>query len=86
MRIFTEPLVCQEFVELITDYFEGALSRRDRKRLEKHIAGCDGCAAYLEQFRATVDSLGALPEEPADDHVHEHLLAAFREFQTAQAE
>ncbi|MEA2166974.1 MAG: hypothetical protein QOF76_274 [Solirubrobacteraceae bacterium] len=79
MRLFAEPLVCQEFVELVTDYLEGALSRSDSKRFEKHFAACDGCTAYLEQFRATVLTLGELPPEPADDHVREHLLQAFRD-------
>jgi anti-sigma factor RsiW len=77
--LFATPLVCQEFVELVTDYLEGALSRRDRRRLEKHLAACDGCAAYLDQVQITVRTLGELPPEPADPHVHEHLLAAFRE-------
>ena len=79
MPLFAQPLVCQEFVELITDYLDGSLSRRDRRRLEKHLDACDGCTEYLESFRVTVNSLGALPAEPADPHVREHLLAAFRE-------
>ena len=54
-------------------------SRRDRRRLEKHLRACDGCAAYLESVRVTVRSLGELPPEPADPHVREHLLAAFHE-------
>ncbi len=79
MRLFAEPLVCQEFVELVTDYLEGTLSRRERRRLERHLRGCDGCDAYLEEFRLTVRSLGEMPPEPTDPHVREHLLAAFRE-------
>ena len=77
--LFAKPLMCQEFVELVTDYLEGALPRRDRRRLEKHLAACDGCTAYLEQVRLTVRSLGELPPEPADPHVRAHLLAAFTE-------
>ncbi|MEJ7893460.1 MAG: zf-HC2 domain-containing protein [Solirubrobacteraceae bacterium] len=77
--LFASPLVCQEFVELVTDYLEGTLSRRDRRRLEKHLKACDGCDAYLKQVRLTVRSLGELPPEPVDPHVREHLLAAFAE-------
>lgn len=72
-------LVCKEFVELVTDYLEGALSRGDRRRMDKHLKACDGCDAYLAQIRITVRSLGELPPEPADPHVREHLLAAFHE-------
>lgn len=79
MALFASPLVCQELVELITDYLDGSLSRRDRRRMDKHLRACDGCGAYLESVRLTVRSLGELPPEPADPHVREHLLAAFRE-------
>lgn len=72
-------LVCQEFVELVTDYLEGKLPRRQRRRLEAHLGDCDGCSAYLQQVRVTVRSLGELPPEPADPHTRETLLRAFRE-------
>ena len=75
----TAPLVCQEFAELVTDYLDGALSRRDRRRMDKHVGACDGCRAYMESLAATVRTLGELPAEPADPEVREHLLAAFRE-------
>jgi hypothetical protein len=35
-------LVCQQAVELVTDYLEGALSRADYRRFEKHLAKCTG--------------------------------------------
>jgi anti-sigma factor RsiW len=75
----TQELVCQEFVELVTDYLEGALPRRDRRRVEAHLRDCHGCNAYLEQVRVTVRSLGALPPEPADEHTRDTLLAMFRD-------
>jgi anti-sigma factor RsiW len=81
--LLPKPLVCQEFVELVTDYFDEALSRRDRRRLEKHLKACEGCEAYLESIRVTVRTLSDLPPEPADPHVREHLLTAFRELRGA---
>ena len=48
-----EQLSCQELVELVTDYLEGALPEADRDRLEEHIAGCDGCRDYIAQMRTT---------------------------------
>jgi hypothetical protein len=50
----TTPLNCQELVELVTDYFESALSRRDRKRFDAHIAACEHCTLYTEQLRQTI--------------------------------
>ncbi|MGN6358798.1 MAG: anti-sigma factor family protein, partial [Thermomicrobiales bacterium] len=47
-------LSCQELVELVTDYLEGALSAEDRARFEAHLATCRGCTAYVEQMRLTI--------------------------------
>jgi len=69
---------CREMVELMTNYLEDALSARDRARFEEHIAGCDGCRAYLEQMRATRDAVRKIAEEPIPEHIQEQLLEAFR--------
>jgi anti-sigma factor RsiW len=71
-------IACQELVELVTDYLEGALSEKDRRRFEAHIAGCPNCTAYVEQIRLTVRATGALTEEQLDPHARDELLAAFR--------
>jgi anti-sigma factor RsiW len=52
-------LVCQQAVELVTDYLEGALSRRERRRFEAHIRACPNCAAYVEQIRLTIRMTGS---------------------------
>jgi anti-sigma factor RsiW len=71
-------LVCREVVELVSDYLEGALGHRDRLRFEQHLAGCDGCSAYLEQMRATVRLAGSLTPEALDPVFRERLVEAFR--------
>jgi anti-sigma factor RsiW len=70
-------LTCQELVELVTDYLDGRLSARERIRFEKHIAGCDGCSNYIEQFKITIGILGTLPEEAISDQARADLLKAF---------
>ena len=74
-----DPLVCREFVELVTDYLEGGLPARDRARFEAHLAECDGCAGYLEDMRRMVDSMSQLPDPPMDPATRDALLRAFRE-------
>lgn len=69
---------CRDVVELMTDYLDGALSDADAARFEEHIAGCDGCRAYLEQLRATRMLTGRLAEEPVPETLREELVAAFR--------
>jgi len=53
-------LVCQQIVELVTEYLENTLSRSDRRRFEAHLAGCPHCTAYLAQMRATIRLTGRL--------------------------
>jgi anti-sigma factor RsiW len=73
-------LTCQELVELVTDYFEGALSARDRARFERHIGGCPHCSTYLDQMRITIRTLGRLPEESVYPPAREALLDVFQEW------
>ena len=73
-------LSCQELVELVTDYFEDALPAPERARFDAHIAGCDGCTAYLEQMRTTIALTGRLRTDEVPAESVEPLLAAFRDW------
>ena len=85
MSVFTRPLPCQELVELVTAYFDGALSRRDRRRFERHIGGCDNCSAYVEQMRLVIEASGRLTEDDIDPAAREELLEAFQGWKDARA-
>jgi anti-sigma factor RsiW len=64
MLLRRKDVVCQQAVELVTDYLEGALSRRHRKRLEAHLADCEHCSEYLAQVQATIRATGrVVPED-----------------------
>ena len=71
---------CQELVEVITDYLENALADRDRHRFEAHLAECDACRDYLEQFRQTIALAGRVELERVPPRMREELLAAFRDW------
>ena len=71
-------LPCRDLVELVTEYLEDRLSAVDRARFDAHLAECEACRAFLEQFRQTIRTLGRLPEESLSDHARISLLAAFR--------
>jgi anti-sigma factor RsiW len=53
-------LVCQEIVELVSDYIDGGLSRSQRRRFEAHLAECEHCTEYLAQMRETIRLTGRL--------------------------
>ena len=74
-------ILCREFVELVTEYLEGALPAERVELVEQHLVMCDWCKTYLEQLEATVRALpeAAEPEAvPAETELA--LLAAFREW------
>jgi anti-sigma factor RsiW len=73
----TEALSCQELVELVTDYLEGALGAADLRRFEQHIAGCGGCTRYLEQLRATIRIAGTITTDDLSPEAERALLEAF---------
>ena len=75
-----EQLSCREFVELVTDYLEGALPEEERLRFEDHISRCDGCTVYLEQIRQTVAVAGRLTEDALTPEAERALLHAFRDW------
>jgi predicted anti-sigma-YlaC factor YlaD len=72
-----KSLTCQELVELVTDYLEGTLPRRDRVRFDAHIVGCTNCRRYVEQFRETVRLTGTLRESDVPPEAADALLAHF---------
>jgi anti-sigma factor RsiW len=72
-------LDCQELVEIVTDYLEGTLGWRDRRRVAKHLAACDPCACYVEQMRETLELLGTVPVDTLSPEAQSTLLHAFRD-------
>jgi anti-sigma factor RsiW len=78
MKVDLEQLSCQELVELVTDYFEGALSETERARFEDHIGRCNPCTIYLEQMRLTIELIGHLPAGAPSQDAERALLEAFR--------
>ena len=73
-------LTCQELVELITEYWEGALPAEARRRFEAHLQGCEGCQAYVDQLRTTLALTGELRAEAVPEPAQARLLAAFRDW------
>ena len=81
MPLLSAPeLSCRELVRLITDYLEGTLSVRDRRRFDRHLRGCDGCTTYVEQMRQTIRLCGTLTEQDISPAARAELLAVFRDW------
>ena len=80
--MFLRPrdLVCQQAVELVTDYIEGAFSRADRRRFESHLAGCPHCTQYVEQMRVTIQLSGRIDPDELPLEMRDELVALYRQW------
>ena len=70
-------MVCQELVEVLTEYFDGALSEHDRARLEAHLAVCDDCQVYLDEFKTTIALVDAAEGEQLSPELRNILRKTF---------
>ncbi len=75
-------LVCQQMVELVTDYLEGALSRSQRRRFEAHLVGCEHCTEYLEQMRSTIRLTGRLRADDLTPAMREEFVTLYRRWRS----
>lgn len=79
-------LTCAEIVELVTEYLDGTLAPQQQAQVEEHLAGCEGCAEYLDQIGRTSALLrgAAAPHDgetiTLSDDACDALTAAFRDW------
>jgi anti-sigma factor RsiW len=71
-------MVCQELVEVLTEYLDGTLGAHDRARLQAHLAVCDDCQAYLEQFKTTIAITERSGAQELTPELRNNLLRVFR--------
>ena len=80
MLLRQRPIACQEVVELLSDYLEGALSGRDRRRFERHLDGCPHCTEYLAQMRRTIELTGSITPEDLSPQVQDEFMVLYRQW------
>jgi anti-sigma factor RsiW len=80
-----EALSCQELVELVTDYLEGALDERDRRAFDHHLVVCPGCRTYVEQLRTTIQLTGTITPADLTKDAETSLLQAFRDWKRSSS-
>ena len=72
-------LSCQEMIEVVTNYLDGAMPSDERQRFEHHLSYCAGCGTYTDQMRETIRQTGAVPrEESLPPALRERIVAQFR--------
>jgi anti-sigma factor RsiW len=85
LRLRRREVVCQQAVELVTDYLEGTLSRADRRRYEAHLAGCPHCTEYLAQMRKIIEFTGTLTADDLTPQMQDEFITLYRQWRTESA-
>jgi anti-sigma factor RsiW len=78
-------LVCQEVVEMVTDYLEGTMPRAGRRRLDAHLGGCEHCSEYIAQMRATIRLTGRLRSEDLTPEMRVEFTRLYRSWRATGA-
>jgi anti-sigma factor RsiW len=86
LRIRRQDAVCQQVVELVTDYLEERLSRADRRRFDAHLAGCPHCTEYLAQLRATIALAGRITPADLTPPMRVEMITLYRRWQQEQGD
>jgi anti-sigma factor RsiW len=83
-KMMKKGLMCQQLVELLTDYLEGALPEQEHRDVEAHLAECEHCTEYLVQFKATIAATGRLRVEDVSAEAMDDLLDVFRNWRSSE--
>ena len=63
----------------MSEYLASSLGPDERQRIDRHIAACRDCAAYLTTLRKTVELVATLPPKPAPTPTRESIMRRVRE-------
>lgn len=73
-----KPLSCQEVVALVTEYLEGTLPEKMKRRFEAHLDACLACPEYVAQIKAVAMLAGRPNPDDEQAPTEEEAAALFR--------
>jgi anti-sigma factor RsiW len=66
-------LTCKDVIALLADYLESALGPELLSALERHLADCRACLAYLNTYRKTRELTGRAGRVEMPDEMKQRL-------------
>jgi hypothetical protein len=82
--VVPKDVVCQDFVELVTEHLDRALTPPLKFVCEAHRDEGTPCRIYLEQMRQTIELLGRCLDESLENGSRQKLLQRFRTLPTSR--
>lgn len=70
-------IMCQQYVELVTDHLEAALDPPTRAHVERHLGVCEPCRGYLAQIEHLLDLIRHPPTGPVSAAMLDAVAAEF---------
>jgi anti-sigma factor RsiW len=71
-------MTCRAAVRQASEYLDQSLSRRERRRLEHHLADCPHCLVLVAQLRTTISLAGHTAIDDLSPEAERALTALLR--------
>ena len=71
-------VTCAQATALLLDYVTGTLDPATTLALERHLAGCDDCVAFLQTYKATIRATRTLRYDDMPEKLQHRLLQTLR--------
>lgn len=62
----TDFFNCEQCVDLLLDYLEGALDEETQTRLDEHLAACPPCVNFMQTYRQSAELTAGLKDRRVD--------------------
>ena len=67
-------VTCEQATALLLDYVSGTLDPATALLLERHLAGCDDCVAFLQTYKDTIRATRTLRYDDMPEKLQTRLL------------
>lgn len=62
-------MTCRELFERLSEYVDGELSQEICEEIQRHMEGCEPCAAFAKTLKKTAELCRRLPSRPIPPEV-----------------
>lgn len=66
---------CMDYINLLSDYLDEDIEKKEREQLEEHINECEECRHFFESFRSSVGVFKEMEAKPCPPGLEAKLKA-----------